>query len=459
MNSKSTKNWLAVLALLVTATAAVPSYAAPAAIFYDVPVSDWSYTAIKQLTEAGIVSGDASRFDGKRTVTRYEMSILVGNAMTKVDKATPAQKTMIDKLAAEYGQDVAKLGAIEATQPAPTAKPATAPAAKPNVNFFFDNRVEYTHNSLNGPGSGGAWVTKGDIKNSDQLMERIRVYMNANVGDRWSWNARLVQAKWNWSGKGSESPRFDRFWLTGKNMLGGTVEVGKMQLYPGKGAFYGNTGDTEGIYYTRDQGKWMFKAGLGQSDYLLSSNQRVKFLEAQYKPNSKMDIGAYILKQSYSDTIDDMDLRVLNGAVELNPKLALSFEYAHNNADYTGKKDSNGYFVALQSKYKATNYNPSLYTQMVNPFKQGDWGWGISYRHMPSGAAGIFNRGAFNWVPLTSDVDGRWQNSFDGINAWRADFIYVPWKNVQWTLTYDRIKFIESDKLNNSYQSTFNFFF
>lgn len=96
---------------------------------------------------------------------------------------------------------------------------------------------------------------------------------------------------------------------------------------------------------------------------------------------------------------------------------------------------------------------------MVNPFKQVDWGWGISYRHLPSGVAGLWNRGAFSWVPLTTDVDGNWQNALDGINAWRADFVYVPWRNVQWTLTYDRIKYIDGDKLNNSWQSTFNFFF
>ena len=116
-------------------------------------------------------------------------------------------------------------------------------------------------------------------------------------------------------------------------MLGGTLEVGKMQLYPGKGAFFGNTGDTEGVYYTRKQDKWTFRGGLANSSYLISSGQRVKFMEAQYKPNGKMDIGAYALRQSYSDTVDDLDLRVINGAVEITPKLALSFEYAHNNAN------------------------------------------------------------------------------------------------------------------------------
>ncbi len=100
---------------------------------------------------------------------------------------------------------------------------------------------------------------------------------------------------------------------------------------------------------------------------------------------------------------------------------------------------------------------------MVNPFKQGDHGWALSYRHMPSGVAGAGNRGSFNWVPLTTDNDGSWQNTYDGINAWRVDYVYVPWKNVQLTLTYDRVKPIDKvakgDWTNNSYQATFNYFF
>ena len=449
-------------AVLMVASA-IPAFAAPSSIVSDVPTTDWSYNAVKQLAQEGLVSEDAGRFDGKRTVTRYQMAILVGNAMTKEDKATPAQKEIIDKLAAEYNGDLEKIGVIEPKVKPAAAKPA--PAYKPNVNFFFDNRIEYTHTSDTGKGSS-SWITGRNIKDSNQFMERIRVYMNSNVGDRWVWNARLVQAKWNTKAKSSDSPRFDRFWLTGKKMFGGTLEVGKMWLYTGKGGFFGNTGDTEGVYYTRQQGKkWTFRAGVADSDSLTASSQRISFLEGSYRPNDKMDIGAYALRQSYSDTLDDLDLRVINGGIELNKNLAFSFEYAKNMASYTNPytgshigKES-GYWVALQSKYKATNYMPALYTQMVNPFKAGDWGWALSYRHLPSGVGGKFNRGAFNWIPLTTDPNGNWQNTFDGINAWRADFLYVPWKNVQWTLTYDRVKYISNDHLNNSFQSTFNFFF
>ncbi|MDU2065063.1 MAG: S-layer homology domain-containing protein [Sporomusaceae bacterium] len=436
--------------------------------FADVPMQHWSYHAVQELAKEGIISGDAGRFNGDRTVTRYEMAVMIANGMTKMAKADAQQKAMLEKLAAEYDNDLKQIGARLVKVEAQAARAE----AKAKVNFFFDNRLEYTHNSLDSNNNTGAWATNGKVKDKDQFMERIRIYMNVPVGDQWDWNARFVQAKWSFNStsdtatatSNNGTARFDRFWLTGKNMFGGTVEMGKMQLYPGKGAFFGNTGDTEGLYYTRQKGKLTVRSGVARSSYLVASGQMINFGEVTYRPTKTMDIGAYVLRQNYNNGIKDLNLFVVNGAAEVIPGgLALSFEYAKNRADdiaslrFKGKQS--GYFIALQSKYAATNYNPSLYTNMVNPFKQGDSGWGISYRHMPSGVAGYVNRGAFSWIPLTTDSAGSWQNTFDGINAWRFDYVYVPWKNVQWTLTYDRIKPINGNWTNNSIQSTFNFFF
>lgn len=459
---KMTKRLIAALTLTIATAITIPAFAASGETFADVPVKHWSYSAVKQLAEEGIISGDANRFNGDNTITRYEMAVLVANAMTKLEKADAKQKAIIDKLAAEYDKDLQQIGARLTKVEAQAARAD----AKAKVNFFFDNRIEYTHNSLNPDSNHGAWITNGKVKDQDQFMERIRVYMNVPVGDKWEWNSRLVQAKWNFDSNTSETARFDRFWMTGKDILGGKLELGKMQLYPGKGSFFGNTGDTEGAYYTTKLGnKLTVRAGSARSAYLTATGQAINFGEVTYRPNDKMDIGSYVLKQNYNDNVKDLDLQVINGAAQIAPGLALSFEYAKNNAnDFTtggrhfqGKQE--GYFIGLQSKYAATNYMPALYTNMVNPFKQGDSGWGISYRHLPSGVAGAYNRGAFSWIPLTTDKAGSWQNTFDGINAWRVDYVYVPWKNVQWTLTYDRIRPISGGENNNSIQSTLNFFF
>lgn len=376
---------------------------------------------------------------------------LGGTVFAAEDKDIAMLKAEIDKLNAKVTQ-------LEAKQTATAAK-ANSADAKAKINFFFDNRIEYTRSSL-GPNDGGGWAGgNGKIDQKGQFMERIRMYMNAKVGDQWQWDSRFVQAKFNINNPADSSARFDRFWVTNNDLLGGKVEMGKMMLYPGKGSFYGNTGDTEGLFYTTKFDKLSMRIGNARNSGIAGQpGTDVSFVEATYRPTKKSDIGAYILKQDAMSGVKDMDLQVINGAMEIpnSNGLALSFEYAKNKAEGYQKS---GYFVAIQSKYAATNYMPALYTSMVNPFKVKDHGWALSYRHMPRGVAGFMNRGGFSWVPLTTDDDGTWQNSFDDINAWRVDYVYVPWKNVQWTLSYDHIKPINGNWTNNSIQSTFNFFF
>lgn len=459
------KKWVFILTVLCLFAFSVPAFAAEADVFSDVPADHWSYKAVQKLAKDGIIVGDAGRFSGDKGLTRYEMAVFVGNALTKVEKADAEQKALIEKLSREYNAELTKLGAR-----------LSKVESKAKVNFFFDNRIQYNHTSLKkadgGAAGGGLAGGDGKIGQGDQFMERIRMYMNVPVGDKWEWNSRLVQAKWNINASsGSDSFRFDRFWLTNKDMLGGTVEIGKMMLYPGKGSFYGDTGDVEGLYYTKTMDDVTVrlgtarKGGTGPTTALPNTTYRssdLKFAELTYRPSKTSDIGIYMLKNDLVASgfnFRDIDLRAINGAVELPGGLALSGEYAKNKADGTGYKNKDGYFIALQSKYKATNYMPALYTQMVNPFVEGDSGWGLSYRRLESGVSGFGNRGAFSWVPLTTDQDGTWQNTYDGVKAWRFDYVCVPWKNVQLTLTYDRIKPLDGDWTNNSYQSTFNFFF
>lgn len=71
--------------------------------FADVPAKHWSYEAVQNLADAGIItgSGDGS-YQGERTVSRYEMAAVVANAIVHADKADAANKALIEKLAAEY---------------------------------------------------------------------------------------------------------------------------------------------------------------------------------------------------------------------------------------------------------------------------------------------------------------------------------------------------------------------
>jgi len=61
--------------------------------FADVPARNWAYDAVNQLAKAGIVEGYGDQtFRGDKTITRYEMAIIVAKAMEHADKADSTYK-------------------------------------------------------------------------------------------------------------------------------------------------------------------------------------------------------------------------------------------------------------------------------------------------------------------------------------------------------------------------------
>lgn len=105
------KTLATLLALMFVLGIAGAALAAPANTFADVPATHWAYGAVTKLAKAGIVDGygDGS-FRGDKTMTRYEMALVVANAMTKSDKVDPEFKALIDKLAAEFADELDNLG-------------------------------------------------------------------------------------------------------------------------------------------------------------------------------------------------------------------------------------------------------------------------------------------------------------------------------------------------------------
>ena len=78
--------------------------------FSDVPADHWAYDAVSQLAADGVIEGygDAT-FQGDKNITRYEMAQMVAKAMAKKD-VSAADKAMIDKLAAEFSDELNNLG-------------------------------------------------------------------------------------------------------------------------------------------------------------------------------------------------------------------------------------------------------------------------------------------------------------------------------------------------------------
>lgn len=76
---------------------------AKSTIFSDVPVTDWSYTALGKLSKDGFIDGyDEGKFSGKRHFSRFEIATIIANAGTKVAQASNGDKDIIRNLQVAY---------------------------------------------------------------------------------------------------------------------------------------------------------------------------------------------------------------------------------------------------------------------------------------------------------------------------------------------------------------------
>jgi len=85
--------------------------------FANVPAKHWAYDALSKLAAGGIVDGYNDK--GDKTITRYEMAIIVGKAMEKIEQADKDQKVLIEKLAAEFSDELKSLGVSVVNTTAP----------------------------------------------------------------------------------------------------------------------------------------------------------------------------------------------------------------------------------------------------------------------------------------------------------------------------------------------------
>ena len=80
--------------------------------FADVPADHWAYDAVAQLVQDGVVNGYGAdgTFKGDQNMSRYEMAQIVAKAMAKSDAADNNNKALIEKLSAEFSDELANLG-------------------------------------------------------------------------------------------------------------------------------------------------------------------------------------------------------------------------------------------------------------------------------------------------------------------------------------------------------------
>ena len=142
--------------------------------FSDVPADHWAYDAVAQLAQDGVIEGYGdTTFQGNKNITRYEMAQMVAKAMAKKD-VSATDKAMIDKLAAEFADELNNLGVRVAN-------------LEKNADMVkWNGKLEYTYTSRR------IDKTQTDAShrfNNNNLLFRLEP--RAEVNDHWSVNARL----------------------------------------------------------------------------------------------------------------------------------------------------------------------------------------------------------------------------------------------------------------------------
>lgn len=157
--------------LLKTAMAALFATAAftvsAANPFADVDTSSWAYQAVSQLSDQGVVEGyPDGTFKGDKNVSRYELAQIIARLMAKEDSLNDSQKAMVQKLSAEYADDLQNLGVRVKELEKKTGNLSTITELRVQDIPRYDN------------------VYKDSKSSHDELSLRVRINTMANVNDR-----------------------------------------------------------------------------------------------------------------------------------------------------------------------------------------------------------------------------------------------------------------------------------
>ena len=398
--------------------------------FSDVPADHWAYDAVSQLAADGVIEGYGdSTFQGNKNITRYEMAQMIAKAMAKSD-VSAADKAMIDKLAAEFADELNNLGV------------RVANLEKHADMVKWEGKVEYTYTSERYKADGDTY----EKDNHDHLLFRLEP--TAEVNDHWDVHARLdaatdmdtdagddgnVELKRAWAqanyknftgkfGKFGSSVNdtlifddpFSGFGVTFGNKLKVTAEAGRVssdtinfgaktlpapinEALKDEGYNIGTnkTSSYQGIKFAYDFGKLSTKAAYQHFDW-------------------NVDGGIYLNSDD-----DDVNIWSLGASYTFDKNFNINAEYAKSNANVPLAEDSEDKAYAFELNYKGAEQQ-----------NKGTWGAWAAYRYLGSVVA----------------LDPTYDAITGGYKGWEIGANYTPFKNIVTTVRYgDNKSLVDND--------------
>lgn len=343
--------------------------------FADVPADHWAYDAVAQLVQDGIINGYGDgTYVGDQNMSRYEMAQIVAKAMAKSDAADNNNKALIDKLAAEFSDELANLGVRVADLEAKTD------------NVKWQGLIRYDWNRHNYEG-------KGDHVNASENFIKLRFEPSMTINENWSGHARIdydVQ-KDETTGANDGKAEVTKLWTEG--------QYGKFDVKLGRfGSFSDNSHglvmdtDVTGaeLNYAPTE-NWKLKATAGRIDNIstLWDTAFVKTkdtkegsatywdAEVDYN-NGKWDAG--VGYRNFGATVTEQDANKtsfhvidLGVGYAFDKNVKLTADYAWGPGLSQDKKDAG---------YAQNAYNVQLNYKGADATDAGSWGAYVAYRSL-----------------------------------------------------------------------------
>ncbi len=410
------KSLVSALTTALVVGAASTTFAA-ANPFEDVPADHWAYDAIAQLAADGVVEGYGDgTYRGDQEITRYEMAQMVARAMAKGTNG--ADKALIDKLAAEFADELNNLG----------VRVSALEKKVDNVKWHGLFRYTYTRGREDNDGSNRQPWDGPNHQNTNNF--RLRLSMTAKVNEHWTGNARIEYATNphnldTAANSNGDDLVVNRVWAQG--------QYGKTTIMLGKFPYF--TDVDQGMVFDDDLAGGFVQFGDKANVKLLVARYDVSPFTTHYDdfgnivtdlhtvsmqgielnsdPTKKFTYGA-----GYHHVSNKADLKKMYGAENMNiwsvgagyrfdKNVRLFGTYAGNTSGEVARKYREAW--AVQLDYKGSDIS-----------KPGSWGAFVAYRHLGQ------------YASLIPTYNSMWTGC-KGVNF---GVNFVPLKNIKTYLEY-----------------------